>query len=125
MIKAFLGRRQFALEQLETRAVPAAGITAVLVNGQLTVTGTDRADQIVFRRAGDTVSVQGVQGSFDANSISSIVVDAGAGNDIVRLNTQAARGGVALNVPTTIQGGAGNDTIIGSVSYTHLRAHET
>ncbi|MFM7541638.1 MAG: calcium-binding protein, partial [Planctomycetota bacterium] len=103
-----------AIEALETRATPAAGITASLFRGQLIINGTERADIITLVRRGATIGVRGVPGStFQARLVVSVQINAGGGNDVVRANTEALIGGVPITLPVTINGGAGNDTITG------------
>src|SRR6516225_4604543 len=74
------------VERLETRAVPAS--TATLAAGMLTVTGTPGRDDInIFLNQGRlVVTDHGLQiGSFAPAAVSSINVQAGAGDDIVRI----------------------------------------
>src|SRR5436305_6566522 len=90
------------VERLETRAVPA--VTAGLAGGVLTVTGTPGRDDIdVFLDRGRlVVRDHGLQvGSFAPAAVNSINVQAGAGDDIVRI----AR---SVTQPATIDGGPGN-----------------
>lgn len=75
------------IEALETRSTPAAGITASLVRGQLVTNGTLKDDNITLVMRGLTVVVQGVPGAiYPARMISSILINAGSGNDSVRAN---------------------------------------
>jgi uncharacterized protein GlcG (DUF336 family) len=94
------------VERLETRAVPAS--TATLAAGMLTVTGTPGRDDInIFLNQGRlVVTDHGLQiGSFAPAAVSSINVQAGAGDDIVRI----AR---TVTQPATINGGPGNNDLI-------------
>ena len=77
-------RRTLNIERLEDRTVPA-GITGTLQNGVLTILGTPGDDTIVVRFANKTVSVDGTKIEAEANRI---VIDAGAGNDVIRLDSQ-------------------------------------
>jgi len=113
-----------ALAALTTAiAVPAVSaapaVRARVVDGTLRVTGTPFADEIVLRlSATDSNQLQvdvGADGtadfSFDMASFGSIVVDAGRGDDLVKLDT--ANGAFTTAKPTTVDGGAGDDTLIG------------
>jgi Ca2+-binding RTX toxin-like protein len=84
--------------------------TAVLKNGELTVTGTVAGDAIFLHTSGTnvTVSVNGRGlGSFSYAGVKSIVIDAGAGGDNVSLAKEIDR-------PTLILGGLGDDRLYGS-----------
>jgi Ca2+-binding RTX toxin-like protein len=98
------------LEWLEERSVPS---TATLANGTLTVTGTSAADYIVVRRAQDMISVDGTPLKVPATQVKQVVVNAGAGNDIVRLDSENL-GGQPLGVACTVLGGDGDDSIFGT-----------
>src|SRR6185312_7153314 len=73
---------QPSVEQLESRDVPAS---ASLAAGVLTVNGTAGADSLVLKQANGRVSVTGLTRTFEAANVSSIVVNANAGNDTVSL----------------------------------------
>jgi predicted lipoprotein with Yx(FWY)xxD motif/Ca2+-binding RTX toxin-like protein len=85
----------------------------------LSVVGTAAADKIALRlKAGDPATLQvdvGDDGSADFSfkraKIAKIVVDARAGNDLVRIDE--SNGAFTDTIPTTLAGGAGNDTIAG------------
>jgi Ca2+-binding RTX toxin-like protein len=87
--------------------------------GLLTVTGTDANDTIALRlQAGNPDVLQvdvGGDGSadfrFDRDRIAEIAVDAGGGDDLVRIDD--ANGAVTTGSPTRIDGGDGNDTLLG------------
>ncbi len=94
------------LERLEARAVPA--VTAGLAGGVLTVTGTpgrDRIDvlldqgRLVVRDHGLPVA------AFNPAAVASINIQAGAGDDVVRV----AR---SVTQPATIDGGPGNNDLV-------------
>src|SRR5262249_51192308 len=106
-----LTRRPLLLERLEDRSLPAA--SAVLSAGVLTVTGTPAADVIVVRRAGDIIRVDGAA-AVPAAAVSRIVVNAGAGNDMIFLNSQDTPGQQPLGVPVVVYAGDGDDTVLGS-----------
>jgi hypothetical protein len=87
--------------------------------GLLTVTGTDASETIALRlQAGypDVLQVDvGDDGSadfsFNRNKIAQIAVDAGAGDDLVRIDD--SNGPFTDSIPTTIDGGDGNDILAG------------
>ena len=110
------------IEALEGRQL----LSATLTDGVLTVTGTDGNDAIgiSLSKDGATITVSEavvVEGekptptktTFDAASVTSIVVDAGAGDDRVGA-CRGRRGSSALTVPMTINGGDGNDRLEGA-----------
>lgn len=85
----------------------------------LVVVGTPGDDQITLRlKAGDPDVLQvdaGNDGTADfsrrLDQIGAIVVDAGAGNDVVRIDD--SNGAFTNSIPTTIAGGDGNDALFG------------
>jgi hypothetical protein len=82
--------------------------SAKLIHGELIVNGTLRSDNIrIQERAGVlTVTASGKKlGSFSMESVRTIIVDASAGNDIVRL--------VGHTPSSEIYGGSGSDVLIG------------
>jgi hypothetical protein len=90
-----------------------------LVHGVLTIEGTDTGDEIALRlRAGDPGVLEvdaGADGSADFRfpraRVARIVVDAGAGDDLVRIEDD--NGAFTDSIPTTIDGEDGNDAIVG------------
>jgi Ca2+-binding RTX toxin-like protein len=90
-----------------------------LKHGVLTVEGTDGSDRIALRlQAGDPGTLEvdfGDDGSADfsfrRDKVAAIAVDAGAGDDFVRIDD--SNGAFTDSIPTTIDGGAGNDTLLG------------
>jgi Ca2+-binding RTX toxin-like protein len=89
-----------------------------LKHGLLTIEGTDANDAIVLRLlAGDpsVLQVDVGDGSADFNferaDVAQIVVDAGAGDDVVRIDD--SNGAFTNAIPTTIDGGPGDDNIAG------------
>ena len=90
-----------------------------LKEGVLTIRGTKASDKIALRlQAGQPDALQvdvGDDGSadfyFDRNTIAKIAVNARAGNDLVRIDD--SNGAFTDTIPTTIDGGDGNDTIAG------------
>ena len=100
-------------------AVSAVTVRARIVDGTLRVTGSPSADRIALRlSATDPSQLQvdiGADGSaddtFDIDSFASIVVRAGRGDDFVLLDT--SKGAFTTAKPTTVYGGAGDDTLLG------------
>ncbi len=90
-----------------------------LKQGVLTITGTKASDKIALRlQAGQPDILQidvGDDGSADFNfersKIAKIAVKARSGNDLVRIDE--SNGLFTDTIPTTIDGGDGNDTIAG------------
>ena len=109
-------------EALESRQLLSASLNAA---GLLTVTGTANADRIVVSK-NDTGKIvvneqthipatsttpaktTSTRTSFDATKVKSILVSAAAGNDYVEIKSS-----VAASIPTTLNGGAGSDRLIG------------
>jgi Ca2+-binding RTX toxin-like protein len=92
---------------------------ATLEHGLLSVEGTNKGDRIALRlQAGQPDSLQvdfGDDGSaefgFERREIAQIVVDAGNGDDAVRIDE--SNGVFSDTIPTTLEGGNGNDTLAG------------
>jgi Ca2+-binding RTX toxin-like protein len=90
-----------------------------LQHRRLAIVGTDGNDKIALRlEAGrsDVLEVDlGDDGSadfrFHLEPIAAITVDAGAGDDLVRIDE--TNGAFTNSIPTTIAGGDGNDTLLG------------
>jgi hypothetical protein len=90
-----------------------------LKHGVLIVKGTEASDKIALRlQAGNLAILQvdvGDEGSpdfnFERNKIAEIAVDARAGDDLVRIDD--SNGSFTDSIPTTLDGGAGNDTLGG------------
>jgi Ca2+-binding RTX toxin-like protein len=90
-----------------------------LNHGVLTIIGTDASDKIALRlQAGRPDVLQVDVGddsspdfSFDRGRVAKIVVDARSGDDLVRIDE--SNGAFTDTIPTTIDGGDGNDTIAG------------
>jgi Ca2+-binding RTX toxin-like protein len=90
-----------------------------LQHHQLTIVGTNASDAIALRLAAgrsDVLQIDvGDDGTadfaFHLEPIASIVVDAGAGDDLVRIDD--SNGAFTSRIPTTIAGGDGNDTLLG------------
>lgn len=82
-------------------------------NGTLQIIGTDANDSIQIRRKHGNIRVRSKTGhgpsdkqQFSENSVSSIVIHTCDGNDFIHLDS-------SISLPATINGGAGNDQIIG------------
>jgi Ca2+-binding RTX toxin-like protein len=97
-----------------------------LRHGVLTVEGTEASDRFSLRlRRGDPGILQvdvGDDGSAEFNfvreRVTSIAVDAGAGNDLVRIDD--GNGAFTNSIPTTIAGGDGNDFLLGGTGAERL-----
>ena len=104
--------RSLQYECLESRQVMAAGITASLqATGVLNVVGTAGADQFLFQQIGKQISINGVDGSWSAKAVKSIVIDLQAGDDFVSLNSLANGGTKALKEKVTVISGSGDDVV--------------
>ena len=90
-----------------------------LKHGELTIVGTEASDKIALRlQAGEPGILQvdvGDDGSADfsfaRDRVAKIAVDAAAGDDLVSIDE--SNGVFTDSIPTTIDGGDGNDTIAG------------
>src|SRR6476661_6913475 len=90
-----------------------------LKHGELTIVGTEASDKIALRlQSGQPGVLQvdvGDEGSADFSfareRVATIDVDAAAGDDLVRIDE--SKGAFTDSIPTTIDGGDGNDTIAG------------
>src|SRR6266545_1984251 len=90
-----------------------------LKHGELTIVGTEASDKIALRlQTGQPGVLQvdvGDDGSADFSfareRVATIAVDAAAGDDLVRIDE--SNGVFTDSIPTTIDGGDGNDTIAG------------
>ena len=92
-----------------------------LRNGVLSVTGTGADDRIALRlKVGDPGTLQvdvGDDGSadfaFPRADVTALFVDAGRGNDLVRIDD--SNGAFTDKIQTTLEGGAGNDDLAGGL----------
>jgi Ca2+-binding RTX toxin-like protein len=90
-----------------------------LKHGLLTVKGTDASEKIALRlQAGNAAILQvdvdddgSAEFSFERAAITTIAVNAGDGDDVVRIDE--SNGAVNAGIPTTLDGGDGNDTLGG------------
>jgi len=118
-------RPRLAIQELETRSLMAASLTASLnvADGILRVEGTYSSDQVHVRHSGGAVRIDGITiavtngetttpaASVPRGQISKIVVAALDGNDLVQMHDTLRAGEAAI--PMVIHGGSGNDTLIG------------
>lgn len=104
--------RHLQYETLESREVMTAGLLATLNSaGVLTVHGTSGADEINFRQNNGIISIEDVAATFKATKVKSIVVNLGAGDDLVSLNSFANGGSQALAEKVIVNSGAGNESV--------------
>jgi len=95
----------------------SATVSAHVGAGKLTVTGDKRVNHITLRlqrgnRGRLQVVVDGaVRSTFARRRFKAIVVNAGRGNDVVRIDQ--GRGAFTDAERTTLSGGAGNDVLVG------------
>jgi Ca2+-binding RTX toxin-like protein len=100
-------------------AAAAPTVKATVTDGTLRISGSPRADEIVLRLSAlDPNQLQvdvGDNGSadatFDVATLRAIDVEAGNGNDTVRIDQ--ANGAFTTRLATRIDGGNGDDTLIG------------
>jgi hypothetical protein len=97
----------------------APELTGAVVDGTLNITGASRPERIALRLSpteanrllvdvGDDGSAEH---SFDLATFAAIAVDAGSGDDVVRIDQ--TNGVFTTTKPTTIAGGNGDDTLLG------------
>src|SRR5262249_38079988 len=103
-----------SLELLETRSMPAAMVTSALQNGVLRIVGSETADVIVVRQTGAGVVSLNANGSRrDFRGVSQVVIDGRGGNDQSYMDTRISDLYHVAPLSAQIQGGAGDDTIVG------------
>lgn len=95
-----------ACTQLESREVPT--VTAGFSSGTLTLRGNGAADHIRIHETAGRVTVDGFTGSVAVSQVRSVVIDGGAGNDVVVLDV-----GRSLAAKVTARGGTGTDAVVG------------
>jgi Ca2+-binding RTX toxin-like protein len=115
-----IGDAAMFTEALERRQFLSATLNAT--SGLLTVTGTANADRITVAKVDATkllvteqtrvpatsttpATTKTTRTRFDIAKVKSLLVNAAAGNDVVDVHS--------LSIPTTLNGGAGNDRLIG------------
>ena len=115
-VNALGGADQITVGNLAATDVKQVTIDLGAADGaadQVIVTGTDGADQITVVGAGTSVAVTGLSAQVNVNNTEAgndrLVIKAGSGNDTI--NATGLPAGV---IGLTIDGGAGNDIILGS-----------
>ncbi len=106
-----------AVESLEPRSL----LSASLREGVLSITGGSGKDQILLSlNAPDAdrllVSQNGRVRSFELADVTAIVVNGRGGHDLIELD----QGNGPIEIPTTLLGGNGNDTLIGGAESDRL-----
>ncbi len=86
-------------------------ITAGLNAGVLTINGSNVQDFINVQRSNDTISILGVSGSWAANSVNSITINAGDGNDVINVWSESTGGSQSLGKNITIVPSNGSDLV--------------
>jgi hypothetical protein len=94
---------RLGLERLECREVPA--LSGGLYNGVLTINSDAAGDNISLTQTGNTVRIEGYTNTWSASAISQIRINAGGGDDTVRVAvsqqlaaTLVADGGIGRDV---------------------------
>jgi hypothetical protein len=109
------------------QANAAQPVRAKVTHGVLRVNGTKASEKIALRlQAGQPGFLQvdvgddgSAEFSFDRSGIEQIVVNAGDGDDQVRMDE--SNGAFNVGIPTTIRGGDGDDTVAGGAGAETLR----
>jgi len=106
-MRGYQSRRRLFVEDLETRRLLAA-VSATLDAGVLSVSGSNKNDQIHVSVANTQTTVTVNQRSYDFNTadVTEIHIDGGGGNDWVWVDDAVLAG-------ATIDGGNGNDRLHG------------
>src|SRR3954464_12582894 len=107
MAKSAPNSRVRGPEHLEPRNHPAAAVA--LVGGVLTIVGDAARDNILVSLDAGQLIVRSFAvevARFDSDSVASIAIDSGAGDDVVRIDRDVLQ-------PATINGNAGNDSLAG------------
>lgn len=95
-----------------------AAVTAVVVNGQLTVTGTAGDDTITIASENDFVTINGLNpenGAFESALLSSIVIYGDEGNDTIDVSAITAPAFNVINgLSLEVYAQGGDDTVITS-----------
>ena len=105
-------------------AAPLPDVTVKVVGRTLLVDGSAGADAIVLRVRPNAPTILQVLasgrqvGNIDRSRFDRIQVAANAGNDTVRVDESF--GTFAATTPTTIDGGAGDDTLVGGIGAVRL-----
>ena len=92
-------------------------LSAVVTNGSLIITGTDASEVVRVQQRGGSYLVRDGSSAgvvtFSKTGIADVVVNAGGGDDTVRLDK--------LDVPVIVDAGAGNDRVWGGNVYVEER----
>ena len=98
------------VERLEQRQL----LSASLDDGLLTITGTDGNDRVSIMKGAKgnllQVTLNGQKSTFKKFDVKRVLIDGMDGND----SLQVWEAGMSFNVPVTIRGGDGNDTLSGA-----------
>ncbi|HTQ37670.1 MAG TPA: SdrD B-like domain-containing protein [Pirellulales bacterium] len=108
--------RHSRIETLESRQVPATGITASLSAGVLSITGTPHSDNILISETNGMISIFGLSKSWNAAQVNSLNIKLGTsgkagGNDYVSLNSVANGGNQILAKNVTVTSSKGSDRV--------------
>jgi hypothetical protein len=101
-------RTNTTLEAMEPRRL----LSAAIEHGVLSIEGTHRSDTIVLTMDSPKtlrIRVGNVESTFLKKSFSKIRINAGPGEDLITIGSDAA----PVSCPTSVSGGAGADTIVG------------
>ena len=79
--------------------------------GVLSVVGTDANDSFHFRQVRCAISCDGVNGSWSASKVKSIVIDLKDGDDLVSIDSLANGGDKALKEKVAVIAGAGDERV--------------
>jgi len=110
-----------AVEALEERSLPTAGLTALLQDGVLRIEGTDGDDIVRVRQVDNTVSVdytliQSSNGEavkrVPAALVTKVEVRGRGGEDLIHLITTAADGQTSSFAPVVVETGTGNARLV-------------
>ncbi len=110
MAGTFKPTRTLEVLPLEDRTLPAAGVTASLRSGVLTVTGSESADTVVVRQTNRGVTVDANGKKLNFGTVARVEIDGRGGDDRLFVDTSAA----SRPVSATIHGGSGHDLIVGA-----------
>lgn len=135
MVKTATTRRIRAVEKLENRLAPAA--VASFAAGVMTVTGDAANDNITVTLEARQIVVRSdlqIIGKFATSAVTSIMVNAGDGNNRVSIDPNITvstilTGGSGRNIfrggggPTTLVGGSGSDKLIAGSGVTNFNGN--
>ena len=121
-VPAVIGASALTLLLLAIAAAPAAAAPSLrsrVSDGTLRIFGGPFADQITLRQNAlvrnrlevDLGNDGSADETFDLTGIDALEVDAGSGDDTIRIDD--VNGAITATTPTVIDGGNGNDTLLG------------